>query len=229
MDQRNRDAIVLAKQNFIVEIVETPDVLHEAQQLRHQVFCTERNIFSDQRQSKSEADEYDARSRHVVVRHRTDGEVVGTVRVVITAPGRRMSSLPMQRHCDPSVFHNLPLHSTAEVSRFALSKQRRSIGLPSDTLLRLGLMQGVLRVSSELRLTHWCAVMERSLLRLLQGVGVHFAPVGPLIELYGLRQPSIAEINTVLFRGRQQCPELYAFITEGIARSVDRPPVQLAA
>ena len=135
----------------------------------------------------------------------------------------------MQRHCDPSVFHNLPLHSTAEVSRFALSKQRRSIGLPSDTLLRLGLMQGVLRVSSELRLTHWCAVMERSLLRLLQGVGVHFAPVGPLIELYGLRQPSIAEINTVLFRGRQQCPELYAFITEGIARSVDRPPVQLAA
>lgn len=229
MIQRNSDAISAAKQDFAVEIAETDDAIHEAQQLRYQVFCNERNIFADRHESAVEADEFDLNSRHILIRNRHSGEVVGTVRLVLNSPGKRSNSLPMQRYCNPMVFDNLPMHSTAEISRFALSKQRRSPNHPSDSLLRLGLMQGILRLSSDLKLTHWCAVMERSLLRLLQGAGVHFAPVGPMIELYGLRQPSIAEISTVLSRGKHQCPDLYAFITDGLSRSHHHSRELLAA
>lgn len=227
---RDSDTISVAKRDFVVEIAETTDALHEAQQLRYQVFCNERSIFSKAASSSSvEADEFDANSRHVVIRNRSSGEVVGTVRLVLTSATKRVISLPMQQYCDPAVFDNLPMRSTAEISRFALSKQRRSTNQPSDSLLRLGLMQGILRLSGELRLTHWCAVMERSLLRLLGGAGVHFTPVGPMIEAYGLRQPSVAEISTVLTRGKHQCPDLYAFITDGISRSHERPSELLAA
>lgn len=218
MKQRDLDAVSAAKRDFLVEIANTADVLLEVQQLRYQVFCAERSIFSIRSDNLIEADEYDLTSRHVVIRNRRNGEVVGTVRLVLTCAERGTSTLPMQRYCDPSVFRDLPMQSTAEISRFALSKQRRSTNCPSDSLLRLGLMQGILQVSRELKLTHWCAVMERSLLRLLGGAGVHFAPVGPMVEIFGLRQPSIAEIGSVLTRGKRQCPDLYAFITEGISR-----------
>lgn len=218
MIQRDLDAISAAKRDYLVEVAESADVLLEVQQLRYQVFCAERSIFSAQSESMIEADEYDSNSRHVVIRNSRNGEVVGTVRLVLTCPERGSSSLPMQRYCSPSVFRDLPMQSTAEISRFALSKQRRSTNCPSDSLLRLGLMQGILRISSELELTHWCATMERSLLRLLRGAGVHFAPVGPMVEIFGLRQPSVAEIGSVLTRGKRQCPDLYAFITDGISR-----------
>ena len=74
-------------------------------------------------------------------------------------------------------------------------------------------MQGVLAVSRELGLSHWCALMERSLVRLLQATGVNFAPLGPLVEACGLRQPSIASIDITMASGRRERPEYYSFIT----------------
>lgn len=229
LNGRGSDVISAAKRDFVVEMAETKETIHEAQQLRYQVFCTERNIFSISPEACLEADDFDTNARHVVIRNRRTGEVVGTVRLVLNSPSKSGCSFPMQRYCDPDLFSDLPMESTAEISRFALSKQRRATNCPSDSLLRLGLMQGILRLSSELGLTHWCAVMERSLLRLLQGAGVHFSPVGPLIDIYGLRQPSVAEISTVLHRGKRQCPDLYAFITDGISRSPDHSRELLAA
>ena len=80
--------------------------------------------------------------------------------------------------------------------------------------LRLGLLQGVMRVSFELGLTHWCAAMELSLLRLLRGVSIHFEPIGPLVEYHGLRQPSIGVIDDILSRGKRERPELWDFVTD---------------
>ena len=73
---------------------------------------------------------------------------------------------------------------------------------------------GVMRVSSELGLTHWCAAMELSLLRLLKGVSIHFEPVGPLVEYHGLRQPSVGVISEILARGKRERPELWDFVTD---------------
>ena len=204
------------EKDFVVEVAENAETMREAQQLRYQVFSIERKIFSDRSPTLIETDDFDANSRHVVIRRRSCGEIVGTVRLVLASSANQANCLPMQRYCSPAVFRDLPMHSTAEISRFALSKHRRSTGCTSDASLRLGLMQGILRVSSELQLTHWCAIMERSLLRLMQTAGVHFVSVGPMVEAYGLRQPSIAEISTLLTRGKHQCPELYKFVKAGI-------------
>jgi len=51
-------------------------------------------------------------------------------------------------------------------------------------------MSGIANVRDQLRLTHWCAIMEPFLLRLLQMNAIHFIPVGPLVDYHGLGQPS---------------------------------------
>lgn len=229
MMTREIDVLSAIQKDFTVDLADTPDALREAQQLRYQVYCLERGHAVGEAETQMEADDYDARSRHVILRRRGDGEVVGTVRLVLWSPDTPDDSLPMQRYCRPEFFENLPMETLGEISRFALSKQRRAVGHMSDSLRRLALMQGVLRISSELGLTHWCAVMERSLLRLLQATGVHFAPLGPMVELHGLRQPAIAAIDMTLASGKRQCPDFYRFVTRTQSRSPEQAREVLAA
>jgi len=80
-------------------------------------------------------------------------------------------------------------------------------------MVRLGLMQGILRLSSELGLTHWCAVMEPVLLRLLQMNAIYFAPLGSLVEHHGYRQPAYAHSGTVLERIRSESRDVWDYIT----------------
>ncbi|MGG5889119.1 GNAT family N-acyltransferase [Falsiroseomonas sp. HC035] len=159
-----------------------------------------------------EADEYDAGSRHVVLRSRLDGQVVGTARLVANVGGAARPDLPMLRYCSPDLLRHLPLRTTGEISRFALSKRRRPMGTPTDRLLRLALMRGILHASLDLGLTHWCALMEPTLLRLMRSSGIRFSPLGPLVEAYGLRQPSAATIGHALADGRDRHPDLYRFV-----------------
>lgn len=172
----------------------------------------ERGILPNRSGSTIEADEFDDRSRHVVLRNREDGEVVGTARLVAAAHQCPQPDLPMLRYCSPDLLRDLPIRSTGEISRFALSKRRRPVGTPPDRLLRLGLMRGILRASLELGLTHWCALMEPTLLRLMRSSGVRFTALGPLVEAHGLRQPSAAAIDFTLADGRRRHPEFYRFV-----------------
>ncbi len=81
-------------------------------------------------------------------------------------------------------------------------------------LLRLALFRGIVQMSGELELTHWCAVMERSLLRLLQMSAIHFHPVGPLVSYHGIRQPSFGSISGVLGRIRREQFPVWNYITD---------------
>lgn len=230
MDIHHNDAISKMEQNFIVELASTLDAMREAQQLRHQVYRLERGIAPQRQGETLECDEYDLRSRHVVLRHRMTGEVVGTARVVAPPVDCSRHSLPMLHHCSADILRNLPVHSTGEISRFALSKQRRTLGAAWDPLLRLGLMQGILRASIELGLTHWCALMEPTLLRLLRAGGIRFIALGEMVECFGLRQPSAAAIDFALADGRRRRPDLYRFITGAPAlHSIEASPKRLAS
>jgi N-acyl-L-homoserine lactone synthetase len=229
MTTREIDVLSATQREFAVELADSPDALREAQRLRHQVFCLERGILPCEAGGDLETDEFDATSRHVVLRRRSSGEVVGTVRLVVGSRDRPDDCLPMQRYCSPELFETLPMETLGEISRFALSKQRRVPGFPSESFLRLGLMQGILRISGEAGLTHWCAIMERSLLRLLQATGIHFAPLGPMVEAYGLRQPSIVAIDMTLAQGKRQCPDFHSFVTDAIASRRERSRDLLAA
>lgn len=207
------DSIEAIRREFAVEQITTWKSLRSAQRLRYQIFCEERSILPGQ--NGIETDAYDTRSRHVVLRHRASDEVVGTVRVVYTVRDNPWASLPIQHVCDPSLLRHLPLGSTGEISRLALSRVRGLADARSSLLLRLALMRGVLRASRDLGLTHWCVVMEPSLLWLLRTASVHFEPIGPIVDYYGKRQPSAASIDELLFHAREQYPAIWEYVTEG--------------
>lgn len=215
------DLIGSIRREFSVEQITTWKSLRAAQRLRHQVFCQERNILPGG--GGIAADSYDARSRHIVLRRRSSGELVGTVRVVHVEHGNPWSSLPIQHVCDPSLLRHLPRSSTGEISLFALRRVRRPAEVRSALLLRLALMQGVLRASRDLGLTHWCAVMEPGLLRLLRAASVNFEPIGPIVEYYGKRQPSVASIDELLINGYKERPAIWKYVTEDGALAPHEP------
>ncbi len=208
--ERIREAV----RDFEVAVADTQERLKAAYRLRHQVYCVERGYFAED-DGALETDQFDARAGHAVLTQRSTGRVVGTVRVVAPSLRGPTADLPMQKLCDPAVFRMLPMGSTGEISRFAISKDLRDAACAGNAMLRLGLMRGIVEVSNQMGLTHWCAVMEHTLLRLLRVSAIHFQPLGPAVEYHGLRQPTWGRISGVLGRIRHERPGVWDYITEG--------------
>ena len=205
-------ALRRAMDQFALCLPHSADQLDEVFRLRHQVYCLERGF--EPAENGREHDEFDPFARHALIRHRESQQAVGTVRLVAAAPGAAAPRLPLTQACDPAVIQHLPRERSAEISRFALSKRYRTEAGLSEPLLRLFLMRGIVALSGELGLTHWCALMEPCLLRLLRATAIHFQPAGPLVEHHGLRQPSIGVIGDVLSRMRREQPLIWEFITD---------------
>ena len=214
---------------------DTPELLHAAHRLRHQVFCVENDVFDPANNSGGlERDEYDSHSLQAVLLHRATKMIVGTVRLVLHKPGAYQGSLPFHKICrDPRLRDPgfLPLETTAEVGRFAISKGSRytlrgvvngqlcGFGNPADDPRRLiqylvlGLIMAALQICVRQRIKDICAVMEPTLLRLLARLGFHFEPLGPVVEYYGLRQPCWANIAQLFARVGVERPEIWEVTT----------------
>lgn len=225
--QRLREQILHTDNTFSVVLADTKELVEAACRLRYQVYCLERGF--EPGNNGVETDEFDGRARHVLLVHRASGEPIGTARVIPATPTAGLRGLPMTAVCAPGLMRNLPATTTGEISRFAVSKLRR-MSCQAGAMVRLGLMQGILRLSRELGLTHWCAIMEPSLLRLLQMSSIRFSPVGPLVEYHGLRQPAYLNIDAVLDRARSEQPDAWNYVTLGGALwRPDLVPARLAA
>jgi N-acyl-L-homoserine lactone synthetase len=198
---------------FQVIAADTDDILHRIHELRYQVYCTERGFLPGA--NGLESDEFDHRSRHLALIMRRTGELIGTARLVLPSPDQGAADFPMQAVCDPALFDHLPRSTSAEVSRFAISKQRRDSG--SLGLARLALVKGLVHLSAALGVTHWCAVMEPTLLRLLRMTSIHFHPLGPLIEYHGPRQPCFNRLDHLLDTILRERPPLWRYLTRGSA------------
>jgi N-acyl-L-homoserine lactone synthetase len=208
------ESTVLAlSEEAVVELATTPALLLEAYQLRYQVYCVERAFEAGE--GGIERDKYDDFARHAVLRLRQTGQVVGTVRLVLPKTSGEGDDYPIQHVCEPGLLRGLPLATCGEVSRFALAKQIRSSSPSSSSMLRLALIQGAVRLSAEAGHTHWLAVMEPTLLRLLRATGLHFTPLGPLVSYHGLRQPAVAELVPTLARLGVEQPVVWDFVTRG--------------
>jgi N-acyl amino acid synthase of PEP-CTERM/exosortase system len=209
------DAIFRLNEEVSVELADTPAARREAYELRWQVYCIERGFLVGQ--NGIECDEYDDFSRHAVARWRQTGEVVGTVRLVLPKSPPGDNDFPLQHVCDSSVLRGLPRTTIGEVSRFALAKhltkQVRNMSAEVSPLLRLALIRASVWLSAEAGHTHWVAVMEPTLLRLLRATGIHFAPLGPVVEYHGLRQPAVAELVPTMARLALEQPVVWDFIT----------------
>jgi N-acyl amino acid synthase of PEP-CTERM/exosortase system len=212
----------------------TLERVRTAQRIRHQVYCIEHPHEQSNDPDGLERDEFDAHAAHSLLMHRATNTALGTVRLVLPVAGDLEHSFPVQRVLDPDsqrIFNQLPLASTAEVSRFSISRQlRRSTDLSgshepagfvnnSGALMRLGLIQALVRMSLQHGITHWCAAMEPTLLRMLSAMAIRFRPVGPLVEYHGLRQPCYCVVADILDAVRRERPSFWAVLTDGGALS----------
>lgn len=225
--------------HFSVHSCDEPELLEKAHRLRYQVYCVE-NPFESPTDNPDglERDAYDAHAVHSLLSHRATGQLVGAVRLILPLPDDLNRSFPIQSVCrderifDPRVF---PAARAAEVSRFCVSKEfRRRLGehryadigeaeararaaeerrlMPYVTL---GLIRGLVRMSAEHGVRHWCIVVEPSLLRLLKALGFVFEPLGPLVEHHGVRQPCHSDLIRLLEGVRRMRPEVWEVVTDG--------------
>jgi len=205
-------AIAAATSELVVQIADTPALVRDAHRLRHQVYCLERGY--EPGQDGLEIDAYDAHSSHVVLRLAGSGTVIGTARLILPQAASPGDSFPMQAVCAPERFAILPFARTAEISRFALSKDRGGLSVAATSLSRLALVRGLVQLSQRQGVTHWCAVMERTLLRLLRASGIHFDDMGPVVEYHGLRQPAACNLAGMLARMKREQPEIWGLVTD---------------
>jgi N-acyl-L-homoserine lactone synthetase len=216
------DAIQAATDELVVELAVSLGQVLEAQQLRYRISCQERGL--EPSKDRLERDEFDPASRHVLVRSRLTGALLGTVRLVLSDTG--LDGLPMRRACGLEAFGPLSAMSTGEISRFAVARQRPSVSLAAGALVRLSLIRGIVQISVQQGLTHWCALMEPVLLRLLQATAIHFKAVGPVVECHGPRQPAICVIAPMLRRMKLEQPAIWAYITGNGALWSQTPTMQ---
>jgi N-acyl amino acid synthase of PEP-CTERM/exosortase system len=209
------------------------DALAESLRIRYQVYCVE-NPFENPADHPNgcEQDEFDSHSVHSLLIHRASGQAMGTTRLVMPVQHDLERSFPIQSVCTHPRLNQLPLDRTAEVSRFCISKQFRR--RPGDTLqgvdsgegrdalqerrsmaplMSLGLIQSLVRMSAERGITHWCATMEPTLLRLLAGMSIRFEPLGPLVRYHGTRQPCTCEVGPMLECVKSEQRRLWEVLT----------------
>jgi N-acyl-L-homoserine lactone synthetase len=221
-DEPNCDNALLLqlRAEFKVVNADTHERVRTAQQIRHQVYCVENSHEKPQHDEGIEADEFDFHAAHSLLIHRGTEAAVGTVRLILPRTGGLHHSFAVQRVLGESalsLFNQLPLTSTAEVSRFSISRQLRSMTVAghSGPLMRLGLIQALVRMSRQHGITHWCAAMEPTLLRMLSAMAIRFRPIGPLVEYHGLRQPSYCVLADVLNAVRYERPTFWSILTDG--------------
>jgi N-acyl amino acid synthase of PEP-CTERM/exosortase system len=208
----------LYDQHFLVVPANTAALLDEAHALRYQVYCIEHQ-FEDpaQQVGNREVDAHDPHSVHAVLIHRSTGRVVGCVRLILPSDDLTVD-LPIRGllgAADRERFDQFERRTTAEISRYAVSKEfRRRAGeslypdvntdLTTQDARRLmphmslGLIRGIARLAADQGITHVCAVMAPALLRLLEQFGLRFERLGPPIEYHGPRQPCIAAAEELL-------------------------------
>jgi N-acyl amino acid synthase of PEP-CTERM/exosortase system len=211
----------LFKRHLSVVAADTEALLDQVFRLRYQVYCVERGFENAaEHPDGRERDHDDGRSLHFLVLDRASGEAAGTVRLILPQIGSELPVIRLARNTGGM----LPAHSTAEVSRFAVTKafrrplatswssarDRRS-GLP---IIAFGLIQAIVMMSAVGGITHIVAMMEPALLRLLRRMSIEFYPVGGLVEHHGLRQPGWAAMGHLCQRVKECHRELWEIATD---------------
>jgi N-acyl amino acid synthase of PEP-CTERM/exosortase system len=227
-ETEDRSLLTLFDEHFATIMADSPERIRIAQKLRHQVYCVE-NPLEQKNQEEIETDIFDSHAAHSLLVYSPSEIPVGTVRLILPLGDETAHSFPMQSVLDADAsreFKKIPLHSAAEVSRFSISRQSRRLMETRDQsqrdfisntapLMRLGLIQALVRMSLQHNVTHWCAVMEQSLLRMLAAMGIHFVPIGPVVEYHGLRQPCFCVLSKMLEDVKRERPAFWSVLTSG--------------
>jgi N-acyl amino acid synthase of PEP-CTERM/exosortase system len=223
------EAAALAEQYqryFEPLLANTASLRAAAYHLRYQVLCEERGLLEAKNYPEQrEQDHYDTRARQAVLFYRPDRRLIGTMRLILPSA---KEPLPSLLQC-PELAANIITGKTAELSRFLLSRDFRrrwndgdygttNPWLAGDNQRRIphigiGLLKIITATARRDDISHVVALAEPAMLRLMAGLGLHFAPVGGLIDHVGLRQPCYAKIENLLSRLQQERPEIWHYLT----------------
>lgn len=219
------------RQRYDTIAADTSQRVRLAQKIRYQVYCVEHPFLPVDNLDCIETDEFDSHSVHTLLVSRDTGEALGTARLILPRPHAFKRSFAVQRVLDRDslkILASLPHHSTAEVSRFSISRQLRRVGSdssgspqsdtvsanPCGPLMRLGLFRGLVQMSMAHGITHWCAVMEPTLLRMFTAMAIRPEPLGPPVEFHGLRQPCYIDLHEMLDTMMRERPAMWEVMTE---------------
>jgi putative hemolysin len=114
---------MLGAQRLLVSLARSPAEVKEAQRLRHRVFVEEMGAAVPQ--GRIERDRFDPFCRHLIVRDRDSGEVVGTYRVLTPERAATLGTFMAEREFDLVRF--APIRGQiAEVGRACIDAKYRS-------------------------------------------------------------------------------------------------------
>ena len=222
-----REALKQFNVHFLTTPANTPQLIEMSFALRYQVYCLERQFENPAEHINfREEDEHDCHSVHSLIFYRLWTGPIGTVRIILAdLESERLPIQKLLRETGIDPFDYFKSENTAEISRFAISKEfRRRHSSPLSAAEKssqeqltklpcLGLIQCILRQSLEFGISTWAAIMEPQLLRLLASMGIRFMPVGPLLNHHGLRQPSICHVPPMLNVLARERPAIWAVVT----------------
>jgi len=223
--------------NFKIVEANTAELRELSYRLRYQVYCVE-NAFEDAAANSGEleSDAYDDYSVHALVMHRPTGMAAGTVRLIL--PGADLEPpLPFLAAYEAPAEASepqFPSASTAEISRFAISKKFRRVARHSKAqasntdnaatarapgrhdadIVTLALIRAFIGLAAKNNVQFFCAMMEPALLRRVARLGIHFDRIGDDVEFHGRRQPSAINVSVMFDRVRQEREDVWHFITD---------------
>lgn len=233
-------------QYFDVVRADTDELVDIAHQIRYEVYCRELKFESaEDHPDGRERDEFDYRSVHCLLRHRSSQRFVGCVRLILADLQAPEKSFPFEKFCydsiniefiDPARLSRL---SFGEISRLAiiadfrrrLGEQTSPEGIGDDSLIpdqsdgrrvlphiSLGLYFAVAAVALEHELNSVFVMMEPRLARAMQRYGIKFRQIGDIVDYHGMRGPFHLTRNQLL---EDMAPELRSLF-EAIQRSLDQ-------
>lgn len=219
--------------SFEVMLASTPGLRAKAHRLRYEVYCIEHS-YEDPADHPDglEYDPFDGHSVQSVLIHRDTGIVAGVARLILPWHDGEARTLPFHDACahePPERQYPFRISSTGEASRLLISREfvrhRGEIararapatgnghaGSGDDLVfqnLLFGLVASITQMSFEHDITHVCGLLRPALLRLLNRIGIHFLPLGPMVDHHGRRQPCYVDLEEVSETVARERPDIW--------------------
>lgn len=221
---------------FEVQACDSEALIRQSQRLRYQVYCVETGFEDpDGNPGGLETDAADAHSLHSLLIHKPSGIVAGTVRLILPQPelpDRGLQSLAVSPALSRMCGKSLPGWTTAEISRFSISKafrRRLDDGLYAEFLsdsdpnaigrralpsITLGLMRAIVAMTRAAEMSHVTAVIEPALERLLLRLGIRFERTGETVSYHGRRYPVFRDMTELLAEIHERRFDVWQAITD---------------
>lgn len=242
---------------FSVVAANTGDLLEKVYQLRHQVYCEELG-YEQQRASQLEHDEYDKRSIHCLLFHRSSQTYVGCVRLILADSQKPEVPFPFERACGESLEWDFDSSAATsrrkygEISRLAIAanfRRRRGEASVADggsdsfdaraeeerrlfPSVALGLYLAITAMGLNQGLEGVFAMMEPRLARQLRRFGIHFQQVGAEVQHRGIRAPFFISRDNLFNNLKPDCRVLLDNIQKqlkGVTQENPCPPIPIEA